>query len=594
MRPLGIPAQRLLAYLALNAGRTVTKADAARKVWGHGGEESLRKALKDLRDVLEDAGTPFVYLETVAGARGRHGTIRLRADQLWVDALEFESLQATAPAEALILYRGDLLGPIRYPGEWLAAQRTRFQRLAAGAHGLLAEQDWHAGRPAEAILHAERRLEISRADVGALRILAGYVAEHRSRDDAIAFVERYLADRNLDAGEQNRVAEIIDGLRGTPPAPGPVVGGVAPALDPARATNDEPPPGRTRTKALALGATGAITAAVALALAAWAGIGAPGPSSADTPCDPAITASSVADADVATSGAELRGPLTALRTVDVGARPTVVAVGHEGVWVGQATGIVLIDPATETQLGSAIPTESGVFALALSKDRVWATLRDGSMVSIDRDTGRLTGPPIEFATGPGDVAVGAGSVWANNFGDEATEGMVTRVEPCSGTFHRIPVGRSAATVRFGHGSVWITDPVGGAVARLNPRTEEVVRIPGLADPEDLIVADDAVWVVQYARQSIVRIDPRTNLVAGPEIRVGPDPGGITAGSGLLWLPLYGNGSLTRVEESSGNADPGLVQVGTSPTDAAVGFGRLWVANNGADTVTVIGGASPAG
>jgi DNA-binding SARP family transcriptional activator len=212
VRPLRVPAQRLLAYLALNAGRTVHKDDTARKVWGHGGDDSLRKALKELRDVLRDADAPSMYLETVAGARGRHGTIRLHADRLWVDALEFESLQPTAPAEALTLYRGDLIAPVQHPGEWLTAKRTRFQRLAAEAHGRLAEDEWQAGRAAEAILHAERGLEIGQTDVGALRILAGYVAEHRGTVDAAEFVERYLADRQLNDQDRSIVVETLETL----------------------------------------------------------------------------------------------------------------------------------------------------------------------------------------------------------------------------------------------------------------------------------------------------------------------------------------------------------------------------------------------
>jgi len=266
-----------------------------------------------------------------------------------------------------------------------------------------------------------------------------------------------------------------------------------------------------------------------------------------------------------------------------------VAIAREGVWVAARQGVALVDPVRARQVGGAIPVGGGTpkdapYSIAVAEDRLWVTRRDGYLESIDRETREMVGKPIRYGDAAGDVALGGGSVWVNNF-DDAYAGMVSRIDPCTGEITRFKVGREADTVRFGYGSIWVTDAADGLVARLDPRTgTRQATIPGLDDPQDLGIGPGGVWVTQYGPQVVRRIDPARNRLAGKDINVGPDPAGLSIGERSLWVPLYGNGPLTEVDLATQKRVRRSRRVGTSPTDAAHGFGHVWVPDNNGDSI----------
>jgi DNA-binding beta-propeller fold protein YncE/DNA-binding SARP family transcriptional activator len=576
--PPSTTAQRVLAYLALNAGNAVDRTDAARKIWGVGGDQSFTKALGNLRRDFDAAGAAS-YLESIEGRRGRPGTIRLRDDELWVDAVEFEKLwRQDQPEKALELARGEFLSGLKDAGEWLNARRIRFTQRVANAHGLVARQLWEKGKRDAAIDHAERRCEAVPEDAIAHRDLMRYLARAGRAPAAIEVGENFLREHRGE-GDPRETEKLIQEIRD-----GKVPAEPEPPLPGSRLAAAEAG-GRLRDwRVQAAGAIALVAlVVVAIVVISSGGSSEPGP----LPCSAGVVQLSSEDQAAATAPRSLAVAPAADKKIPVGEGPAVIAVGSDGVWVGERQGIALIDPRTNSALGNLISTKSGAFALVLSKDRVWAALRNGHVVSVDRATHRLIGRPIRYGSGSADIAVGAGSVWVNNYGDEALDGNITRIDPCSGHLRRYKVGRSAVTVKYGFDSIWVSDPSSGTVARLDPKTGKVQSISGFTDPEDLLIGKDGVWVVQYARQTVIRIDPETNKIVGSELRVGPDPGGITEGAGALWLPLYGNGTVTSVDIPAGPSHVGVVRVGESPTDAAVGYGRVWVPNNGEDTVTPI-------
>ncbi len=125
-------ARAALAVLALApAGTAVTRQRLAALLWSRRGEEqrrgSLRQALHELRLALEPIGTQVL--------EATRDTVRLRADQVWVDALELvrgddPGLRAglAPPAEGLLL---DLEGLDPAFDGWLALQRRRMREAMA-------------------------------------------------------------------------------------------------------------------------------------------------------------------------------------------------------------------------------------------------------------------------------------------------------------------------------------------------------------------------------------------------------------------------------------------------------------------------------
>jgi DNA-binding SARP family transcriptional activator len=121
----------LLAYLALNAGRPVTREKLASLLWADRGEEqargSLRQALAAIRNALDGAGDATIVTsrESVTFAGGA----------VAVDASAFEAAARTDPARAIGLYRGPLLDGFDPASpdyaQWLLPERQRLENLAA-------------------------------------------------------------------------------------------------------------------------------------------------------------------------------------------------------------------------------------------------------------------------------------------------------------------------------------------------------------------------------------------------------------------------------------------------------------------------------
>jgi hypothetical protein len=287
------------------------------------------------------------------------------------------------------------------------------------------------------------------------------------------------------------------------------------------------------------------------------------------------------------------GPPRRLRPVHVSLKPAAVAVGHEGVWVAERQGVVLIDPRSQQEAFSVIPVtddppspKNGAFSMALSRDRVWVARRDGVLVSIDRSTHTRVGRERRFGENAGTVALAGGRVWVNNYDDDF-EGKLTAINPCGG-LTRVKAGREANTVYATPGSLWVTNSVDHSVEKIDPESRRKIgTVLGLDDPQDIIAARRQLWVVQYTKHTIQRIDPRHLRKIGRPIPVGLDPAGLTVGAGALWVPSAGNGMLTRIDLGTARSRIGVVSGGETPTDVAAAFGRLWLPNNAGETVTPV-------
>lgn len=308
----------------------------------------------------------------------------------------------------------------------------------------------------------------------------------------------------------------------------------------------------------------------------------------DSSCSDALTRPSKEDLAARRIPASLSGTARSLPPIVVRSRPRSLAVGSDGVWVAQSTdgSVWLIDPKLERPVGEPVPVGGKPFSLALAEDVIWVTREDGTLVSIDRKTRKLRPGAIVYGAESGEVAIGAGSVWVNNYADQYT-GMISRINPCSGDVTHIEVGERANTVKFAYGAVWVSDSVEQALHRVDPATEQVtdILLP-VGDPQDIGAGGGFIWPVSYGPKRVIRVDPRTSEVVGDPIRIGAGAAGATVAGGALWLPNYEGDSVTRVDLETFRGEPHAAGVGVSPTDIASGFGRIWVPNNDSEPPSV--------
>ncbi|HXQ89386.1 MAG TPA: hypothetical protein VN733_07060 [Solirubrobacterales bacterium] len=316
---------------------------------------------------------------------------------------------------------------------------------------------------------------------------------------------------------------------------------------------------------------------------------APGEESGEDPCFPqTLTRLSGPDMAAQRMPPSRAGAARAKEPIPMRENPRSLAVGSEGVWVTQDNdeSVALIDPKQNHSVGAPIRVGEDPFSIALAEDVAWVTREDGWVVAIDRDTRKIV-RQYEYGSTEGEVALGAGSVWVNNY-DEQGPGVITRIDPCTHEIAHIRLGERARTVRFAFGSVWVSDPK-HVLLRFDPATGKVKRIPlpATADPQDIGAGGGFVWAVSFESQELYKVDPRKNRVVGDPIPIGQGAAGIVVAAGAVWLPNSEGNSVTRVDLRTSRSEPEAVEdVGGTPTDIAAGFGRVWVPNYTSEFPTV--------
>jgi virginiamycin B lyase len=134
------------------------------------------------------------------------------------------------------------------------------------------------------------------------------------------------------------------------------------------------------------------------------------------------------------------------------------------VWVASNEGnaLVRVDPATNKVIGST-PIGAKPRFLTAGEGSVWVLNQgDGTVSRVDATTGRLLATiPAGIPGTGGEIAYGGGSVWATVFGYP-----ITRIDPTKNKVVRQWTGKGGDSIRYAHGSIWLTFLTGAKVWRL--------------------------------------------------------------------------------------------------------------------------------
>jgi TolB-like protein/lipopolysaccharide biosynthesis regulator YciM len=183
--PIANKAQAMLAFLAVENGRTNTRERIANLLWGGKSDDRARH---NVRQALSAIGRSCESLITADG-----DTLGIDLANCAVDVVEFErNANSDDPeilADCLNLYRGDLLDgyQLREPEfeEWLRDARGRLRATACQAMDRFAHSLMAAERTDEAIETLGRRLMIDPACEPAHRHLMELFAGTGRRSDAL-------------------------------------------------------------------------------------------------------------------------------------------------------------------------------------------------------------------------------------------------------------------------------------------------------------------------------------------------------------------------------------------------------------------------
>jgi TolB-like protein/DNA-binding SARP family transcriptional activator/cytochrome c-type biogenesis protein CcmH/NrfG len=209
----------LLAYLAMNAGRPVSRGVLADLLWGDRTEaqarQSLRQAILTLRRDLGAAGSASLNVED------QSASLAIEPDD--VDALQFAACAVSAdPAQrqrCLQIPWAPFLDNVSVGAEpfdeWATAERHRLDAIATRVFSDLAKQFDAAGDGERAILATERLIAIDPTDEERLRRLLILEARYRGPDAALARAKELVArlKREVDAEPEAATLAIIDDIR---------------------------------------------------------------------------------------------------------------------------------------------------------------------------------------------------------------------------------------------------------------------------------------------------------------------------------------------------------------------------------------------
>jgi streptogramin lyase/tRNA A-37 threonylcarbamoyl transferase component Bud32 len=310
-----------------------------------------------------------------------------------------------------------------------------------------------------------------------------------------------------------------------------------------------------------------------------------------------------------------RGVLPADRPTEVlqqapggGARPS--RVPHRVLLIVGGALVVLAAVVVGSILGGGSkgtpgqPPRSSAAGLA-ALDRVARISQAGSQQASLAKT-----VPIRAGSDPRAVALGEGSVWVANRGDDT----ISRIDPVTNRTVVIDVGNEPVALGLGEGGVWVVNRLSRSVSRIDPGTNRVVAsvdLNAFGLPSTIAVGEGAVWVGVDSDfpfgahvATLHKIDPRSNRT----VAMIPFEGAllwvvVTTGDGAVWAA--GNaGNLVRIDPRT-NQDRTIAQLEIRPGALTMGDGSLWIASvtggvlrvdpaSGAVEGTVPGGGSPGG
>lgn len=259
-----------------------------------------------------------------------------------------------------------------------------------------------------------------------------------------------------------------------------------------------------------------------------------------------------------------------------------LSAGLGGIWMSYGTVIDRIDPRTGKLVKEIRVPQGPCEASVIGFGFVWtATCRTPGLVRIDPTTNRvgrfvpLSIPPS--FDGEASIGAGAGAIWLTVDNQSCNACELARIDPRTmEVMQRIPIAQGGASVRYGLGSVWVTNPYKDIVQQVDPVSNAVVataKVPG--NPVFFAVGEGGVWALSQTDGTVTRIDPRTgSVVARVPAKVAGPGGDMTTGAGWVWARGEGY-LLSRIDPRTNRV---VERYGPSQGSGGVivGYGAVWM------------------
>ena len=164
----------------------------------------------------------------------------------------------------------------------------------------------------------------------------------------------------------------------------------------------------------------------------------------------------------------------------------------------------------------------------------------------------------------------------------------------------VPLGFTSGLIAAGEGSVWVADPQGSTLTKIDPKTRKILATTGIqvgTIPTGIAAGNGAVWLGVVSRDghrlSVLELGPDLGnlrreivLARSPTRSFDATSGGVlvTVGRGVVWALELGSGQVLRIDPNTGTFSRGAG--GLDARSIAAGLGAVWV--GGRTGVTRIG------
>jgi serine/threonine protein kinase/streptogramin lyase len=263
-----------------------------------------------------------------------------------------------------------------------------------------------------------------------------------------------------------------------------------------------------------------------------------------------------------------------------------LVVARGALWIARENTVIRVDPSsgrmTATIPVSAGDVSAGVGGLAFDgQGTLWA-VSYGELTRINADTAKIRelggfGVFVSEGNSLDVVVAGPGSVWLDNV---TARGNFLRYDALSQQATPFSAGSGTPiAMALGFGSLWVSEFNPGQLLRV--RTDATngvlarIQVPFDPAPGGLAAGRGGIWLTNPAGGRLLRIDPNTNRIA-QRIRVGRYPTAVASGLGAVWVANNEDGTVSRVDPRRGRVVT-TIRVGPHPTAVAVGAGGVWVA-----------------
>ncbi len=192
-----------------------------------------------------------------------------------------------------------------------------------------------------------------------------------------------------------------------------------------------------------------------------------------------------------------------------------LAVGAGSLWVmiDKKGTLARVDPATN-KIVAEIYVAPGSYAVAFGEDAVWVTSTDKNLVTRVNARTNVVEMTIPVGPKPRFLTTGEGSVWTINQGDGSVSRIDAKTNKVVATIEcGIPGGGGEISV--GDGSVWVTS-FEFPITRIDAGTNKVVQQFEGPGGDAIRFGHGSVWLSNLRAANVWRIDPKRIIATLPE------------------------------------------------------------------------------